>query len=171
MTSTLRFVLGGLLVLTAACATTTDATKAITERAAFDLDCPANQLEIVPLPGGALGVRGCGVRATYVFAEPECRSARTMPRGDFKSSCTPLLDFKGHEGHVSKEGKTWDKAHKKTHDKAHKETHDKAHLEHKKTHDKAHKEHEKEHHDKAGDKPKDKSDDKAEDKAGVKAGD
>lgn len=150
MSPTLRLVVSGILVL-AACATTTDATKAITERAAFDLDCPADQLEIVPLPGGAHGVRGCGMRATYVFAEPECRSARTMPRGDFRSSCTPLLDHKGHDGHVAKEG------------------HEKAHLEREESHDKAHEEHEKtqEQHDEAGDK----SAAKADDKAGVEAGD
>jgi hypothetical protein len=133
MRTTLRFVVGGALVLMTACATTTDATKAITERAAFDLDCPADQLEIVPLPGGAHGVRGCGLRATYVFAEPECRSARTMPRGDFRSSCTPLLDFKSH---------------------------DKAQLEQNKAHEhheKAYKEEAREHHDEAGDKAEDKA--------------
>jgi len=149
MTSTLRLVVGGFLVLMTACATTTDSTRAITERAAFDLDCPADQLEIVPLPGGAHGVRGCGMRATYVFAEPECRSARTMPRGDFRASCTPLLDFKSH---------------------------DKAQLEHNKAHEglvKTLKEETHEHPDKAHEEREhpEKAGEKAEEEAGGEAGD
>jgi hypothetical protein len=35
-------------------------------RAAFDLDCPESNVEIVPLDRSSYGVRGCGQKATYV---------------------------------------------------------------------------------------------------------
>lgn len=36
------------------------------KRAAFDLDCPVSNIEIVDLDGLSKGVKGCGKRATYV---------------------------------------------------------------------------------------------------------
>ncbi len=43
---------------------------AIRKRASFDLDCPAAQLELVPLEDAEAppqyGVKGCGKRAVYV---------------------------------------------------------------------------------------------------------
>jgi hypothetical protein len=44
------------------------------QRASFELSCPAEQLEIVPLDsaaashgGGTTGVNGCGRKATYIW--------------------------------------------------------------------------------------------------------
>jgi hypothetical protein len=34
-------------------------------RAAFELQCPADQLQVVDLGGDAMGVTGCGKRAVY----------------------------------------------------------------------------------------------------------
>jgi hypothetical protein len=36
------------------------------ERASFDLDCPANQLDVVDLDGPTRGVSGCGRRGSYI---------------------------------------------------------------------------------------------------------
>ena len=35
-------------------------------RAAFDLNCPAQQISVIELDGRTRGVTGCGQRATYV---------------------------------------------------------------------------------------------------------
>ena len=37
------------------------------ERAAFDLNCPADQLQVQDLGGSQIGVEGCGQRAVYVY--------------------------------------------------------------------------------------------------------
>jgi hypothetical protein len=47
--------------------------NAVVERAAFDLSCPADKLQITPLSSEAMeratyGVTGCGKKASYVFA-------------------------------------------------------------------------------------------------------
>jgi hypothetical protein len=44
-------------------------------RAAFDLKCPASELEIVDIGNSSYGVIGCGARASYVVAN--CRANTT----------------------------------------------------------------------------------------------
>ncbi len=57
--------------------------KSVTlKRAAFDLDCPENQLEIQELTTRTWGVRGCGKRATYI-TEGECST---------EGSCRPIMN-------------------------------------------------------------------------------
>lgn len=50
------------------------------ERAAFEMDCPRDQLEVVPLNhdldglaffGSQVGMKGCGKKGVYVLAEGE----------------------------------------------------------------------------------------------------
>ncbi len=38
-------------------------------RAAFDMQCSENELQIVDLGGWNRGVKGCGKQATYVFVQ------------------------------------------------------------------------------------------------------
>lgn len=40
---------------------------ALKRRAAFDLDCPEAQVEVIELSDGVRGVKGCDKRATYVL--------------------------------------------------------------------------------------------------------
>jgi hypothetical protein len=40
--------------------------QSVAPQAAFDLDCPAENLELVEVQVGVVGVNGCGQRATYV---------------------------------------------------------------------------------------------------------
>ena len=56
------------LMLGTAC--TPDATD-IRVRAAFDLKCPKENLEVVKLGEKTRGVRGCGNQATYVYTGGE----------------------------------------------------------------------------------------------------
>ena len=56
-----------LLLAASACATPAQRREAIVrERAPFDLNCPNEKIEVQDL-GGAVGVRGCGAKATYVL--------------------------------------------------------------------------------------------------------
>jgi len=41
-------------------------TNSLKTRAAFDLDCPAEQLQIIDLGRSGRGVTGCGRKASYV---------------------------------------------------------------------------------------------------------
>lgn len=50
------------LLLAAGCGSSLEALR---PRAAFDMNCPEAQLEIVPFPGDSAGVRGCGRRASF----------------------------------------------------------------------------------------------------------
>ncbi|MBI4820654.1 MAG: hypothetical protein HY791_30600 [Deltaproteobacteria bacterium] len=50
-------------VLTGACGATREQ---LVKRASFDLNCPAEQLEVHELDGRTNGIRGCGRQATYV---------------------------------------------------------------------------------------------------------
>lgn len=52
-----------LLLSVAGCGASKDQLRA---RAAFDLNCPSSQVEIVTLDDRTKGVTGCGQRATYV---------------------------------------------------------------------------------------------------------
>jgi hypothetical protein len=56
--------LGALALLSNGClgAVVSQAVK----RASYDLDCSAEQIELVTLPGPTYGARGCGKQATYV---------------------------------------------------------------------------------------------------------
>jgi hypothetical protein len=43
--------------------------KAVRDRAAFDLDCPDKQVQVVALGERAFGATGCGQRASYIANE------------------------------------------------------------------------------------------------------
>ncbi len=49
-------------LLTTACGSFGQIVK---ERAAFDLNCPAEQLKVTELPGKAYGAEGCNQRVSY----------------------------------------------------------------------------------------------------------
>lgn len=55
-------------------------------RAAFDLDCPADKLEVVELDPRTRGVQGCGKRATYVEQCKPCAN------GYVGCECTWLMN-------------------------------------------------------------------------------
>ena len=66
--------LGFLLVLTG-CVTSSGMKEEVRKRATFDLDCPAERVQIVEIESptnvyqgkqGTWGARGCGRQATYV---------------------------------------------------------------------------------------------------------
>jgi hypothetical protein len=54
----------GLLLCSFGCGAAT--IKQLSKRAAFELECPAEQLEIVEIDTRTRGVSGCGRRAVYV---------------------------------------------------------------------------------------------------------
>ena len=45
--------------------TSCSTTKAVMKRAAFDLDCPENKIEILDIGSGGGGAKGCGKRTSY----------------------------------------------------------------------------------------------------------
>lgn len=57
-----------VLILSALALSMTGCVAQLKQRAAFDLDCSEDQLEVVDL-GGPKGVKGCGRRATYVWTQ------------------------------------------------------------------------------------------------------
>jgi hypothetical protein len=90
--------LGLLLATLLACGAAT--TEELQSRAAFDLDCPPGSIKITDLGDGAMGVTGCGQRATYIEscdgpannATRECQwvlnSTRTVERAPKKKKVT-----------------------------------------------------------------------------------
>jgi hypothetical protein len=87
-------ILSLCFVLIAGCATMIDAKDAVFTRAKFDLAC--DELQLTELPGHAYGIEGCGMRAVYVFASPDCVVPTQHGRKEFEHSCTPTLDYIGH---------------------------------------------------------------------------
>ena len=83
----LLFLACALAIATSACVTTTDASYAVPalhRQAAFDLNCPANQLEIMETSRDQYGVRGCDKRTSYALlscnaASHECAFRRNAP--------------------------------------------------------------------------------------------
>lgn len=74
--------------LIASCAAATQAQ--LLTRAAFDLNCPESQLQIVELDARTRGVIGCDQRVTYV---EDCRSqTTTMVNGPMVQSSTGKTD-------------------------------------------------------------------------------
>lgn len=61
----------------------------LVRRAAFDLDCPEGQIEIVEIDKRTRGVRGCGQRGTYVSQCKPCAN------GYVGCECTWLLNTDG----------------------------------------------------------------------------
>ena len=62
-----KALIAGCLFLAAACSTTSGRLEMLKTRAAFDLNCPKEQLQTTDLGGAkTYGVVGCGKRATYV---------------------------------------------------------------------------------------------------------
>jgi hypothetical protein len=84
-----RLVLWGVIVGLAGCGASLEQLQA---RAAFDLNCPVDQLQIVPIDQRTQGVRGCGRQAAYVenCASPD-RKART---------CTWIMNTASDQGGV-----------------------------------------------------------------------
>lgn len=93
-TRLLALVLSSLAMLAVGCATMADAQNSVRNRAAFDLSC--NELQVTDLPGRAYGVEGCGMRAVYVFASPDCSAPTQHGRKEFTDACTPTLDHIVH---------------------------------------------------------------------------
>ena len=74
-----RLIAFGLLISLSGCAGIAESLRTkrqadLRQRAAFELQCPAEQLQITPLDdaaashgGGATGVRGCGRQAAYIW--------------------------------------------------------------------------------------------------------
>jgi hypothetical protein len=52
--------------------------KAAEKRAAFDLQCPVEQVTRVDLPGAALGMSGCGRTITYIVVDGQLVANSTM---------------------------------------------------------------------------------------------
>lgn len=91
---TLVPVLGLFAMVLVGCATMADAENSVRGRAAFDLGC--QDLQITDLPGRAYGVEGCGMRAVYVYASPDCGAPTQHGRKEFADACTPILDHIVH---------------------------------------------------------------------------
>jgi hypothetical protein len=76
-----------LALAASGCVTTTDASYAVPalhRQAAFDLNCPSNQLEIMETSQNQYGVRGCDKRTAYQLvtcnaASRECAFRRNAP--------------------------------------------------------------------------------------------
>jgi hypothetical protein len=65
----------------------------LVERASFDLDCPADQLETRQLGNeDTLGAKGCGRRATYVYDENHKRWLLNSVVEDRNSRATTPAD-------------------------------------------------------------------------------
>lgn len=77
--------LGCCVVIVAGCSTLAGRLELLKNRAAFDMDCPKEQLQLTDLGGqNTYGVSGCGKRATYVGNN--CRGSAA------KSYCQWLLN-------------------------------------------------------------------------------
>jgi hypothetical protein len=82
------FALGApLALLLSGCMGATS--QQLRRRAAFDLDCPAGQIEIVEIDKRTRGVRGCGQRGTYVSQCKPCAN------GYVGCECTWILNTDG----------------------------------------------------------------------------
>jgi hypothetical protein len=74
---------GLLLMALLACGAATD--DQLKTRAAFDLNCPAAQVNVVELDSSTRGVTGCGQRATYI-------ESCDAPSNNMARSCTWVLN-------------------------------------------------------------------------------
>ncbi|MCA9662332.1 MAG: hypothetical protein KC486_28590 [Myxococcales bacterium] len=88
-----RVLIAALALLACACATASATEGQLIRRAAFDLQCPADALETVPLDERSVGVRGCARQATYV---EHCETGAN-PYGTYRHSCTWVLNSDGRE--------------------------------------------------------------------------
>jgi hypothetical protein len=82
LTRYLAYALATAALLTGACATSPPPKKehAIVKMAAFDLNCPKEQLSFQEIDSGTWGVVGCGRRTKYV------RICRQLGSGVYESS-------------------------------------------------------------------------------------
>lgn len=70
----------------------------VRKRAAFELDCPADQLVVEPIDSLTVGVEGCGHRLVYVFQTvTDCATGEhylltRTGAGLMSSLCTPILN-------------------------------------------------------------------------------
>ncbi len=71
-----RDLAGAAFVLLISCGATDDQLRA---RAAFDMQCPKNALQLVEIDSQTRGVRGCGQRMTYVES---CGFHQGLQKGD-----------------------------------------------------------------------------------------
>ena len=79
-----RYVLVALAFVLAACGGAS--ADQLRSRAAFDMSCPENQLQVIELDGRTQGVTGCGRRNTYV------ESCEQYGRTAGKTGCTWVLN-------------------------------------------------------------------------------
>ncbi len=81
----------GLVVLGLSACSSGATHQQLRDRAAFDFDCPDEQLEVHEIDDRTIGVRGCGSRATYV---EDCETCEAM--GNFsRCNCTWVLNTDG----------------------------------------------------------------------------
>jgi len=67
--SVLLAALAGVLLFVQGCAgTISHFQKNGLERAAFELECPKDQLAVTELSGNTFGVTGCGKKAVYMYS-------------------------------------------------------------------------------------------------------
>lgn len=77
-----RTIFAGLVVVLTGCGATEEQLRT---RAAFDLHCDENQLQLIEIDNRTMGVRGCGQQVTYVES---CDG----PKGGMATSCTWVLN-------------------------------------------------------------------------------
>jgi hypothetical protein len=73
----MKLLLVSLLTFSAACAVTgvrydEIMTEKVSKQAAFDLDCPREQLSVTKIDRASFGATGCGKRASYLGADARC---------------------------------------------------------------------------------------------------
>lgn len=82
----------GLLAYAATACVTTPAGN-VESRAAFEMDCPAKELEVTPLSKDTVGVSGCGRRLVYI---KQCKMDVGCPAflclGPLVQACTWVLN-------------------------------------------------------------------------------
>jgi hypothetical protein len=81
----LQIIALGTILTLSSCASTMRATAL--KKAAFDLDCPSNQIELIELGLRSYGAKGCEKRISYVI-QGEC---------SIESSCRAMKDVQGIE--------------------------------------------------------------------------
>ncbi len=90
-----------MLVLSSACAVTgvrydQIMTEKVGKQAAFDLDCPREQLTVTKIDRASFGASGCGKRASYLGADVRCEPTQdetTLVSGCRVVAATPATNL------------------------------------------------------------------------------
>ena len=64
-------------------------TPTVKKQAAFDLQCPEAQIQVVGISSTSFGASGCGRRASYVPESYHCRP--DQPESTIKNVCTAVV--------------------------------------------------------------------------------